>query len=123
MYDSGTTAFMLVSTMLVLLNGSLRLSGLTYLTNDNIFRYLRHPAGILFVLCAVAAVSFNLLVELSALAFYFYAKQQGRLLTAPVWHTVRSLPSRRSIVTKREGRSRSSFRARSTESVTYSGSE
>lgn len=69
-------------TLLVLLNGSLRLSGLAYLTNDNIFRYLRHPAGILFVLCAVAAVSFNLLVELSALAFYFYAKQQGRLLTA-----------------------------------------
>ncbi len=72
----------LVPTMLVMLNASIHLAGLTYLTNDNIFRYLRHPAGFLFALCGLAAVSFYLLAELAALSLYFYAKKQGRLLTA-----------------------------------------
>lgn len=72
----------LVPTLLVMLNTSLHLAGLAYLTNDNIFRYLRHPAGLLFALSGFAVLSFYLLVELSALVFYFYAKKQGRILTA-----------------------------------------
>lgn len=71
-----------VPTLLVMLNTSIHLAGLAYLTNDNIFRYLRHPAGILFAVCGLGAVSFYLLVELSALVYYFYAKKQGRTLTS-----------------------------------------
>ena len=39
-----------VPTGLVLLNSSIHLAGLAYLTNDNIYRYLQTPFGILCAL-------------------------------------------------------------------------
>ncbi len=69
-------------TALSLFNLSIRLSGLTYLSNENLGRYASHPAGILFTVGAVTAWGAYSLIELAGLTLYFYAAAQGRRMAA-----------------------------------------
>ncbi len=72
----------LVPTALALLNLSIRMAGLTYLTDDNLGRYFSHPAGILFAVGLCVGWGLYNLVELSGLTLYFYAAGQGRRMAA-----------------------------------------
>jgi glycerophosphoryl diester phosphodiesterase len=72
----------LVPSVLALLNLSLRVAGLTYLTNDNFVRYLTHPAGILLAIIVFAGWGFYNLTELAGLTICFYAASQGRKMAA-----------------------------------------
>ncbi len=72
----------LIPTFLSMLNLSVHLAGLTYLTNDNYMQFLLNPAGLLVILCIPAVYAFYTMVELSSLTLYFYAAAQGRRMTA-----------------------------------------
>ena len=72
----------LFPTFLTMLNFSVHLAGLTYLTNDKYVQYLLNPAGLLVILCIPAVYALYTMVELSALTLYFYAAAQGRRMTA-----------------------------------------
>lgn len=78
----------LIPTLLTTLNFSLRIAGLTYLTNDNFVRYLTHPAGLSFFLLTFAVWGFYNLAELSGLTIYFYAAHHGRRMPARQIFTV-----------------------------------
>lgn len=72
----------------LLLKLTMKLSGITYLNDENLLVYLRHPSTIIVVILMLFAYAFFSFVELSALAACFscYSKKQ-RLFTGGMFRT------------------------------------
>lgn len=72
----------------MLLKQTMKLSGITYLNDENIFVYLKHPSTIIVIVVMLFAYSIFSFVELSALAgcFSCYSKKQ-RLYTGGMFRT------------------------------------
>lgn len=72
----------------LLLKLTMKLSGITYLNDENLLVYLRHPSTIIVIILMLFAYAFFSFVELSALAACFscYSKKQ-RLFTGGMFRT------------------------------------
>lgn len=64
-----------------LLNLALKFSGEKYLTNDNLFKFLRMPLTITIILIILLAVTFFTLVEMTALVQCFHASFYNHKMT------------------------------------------
>lgn len=66
--------------LLALFRLSIRAAGLSYITNDNVFRYLSNPLALLVLLLTLIALACYVLTEMAAMAFYFHLKRYGKSL-------------------------------------------
>lgn len=75
-------AFISVPFLVMIFNASIRLAGYRYLSNDNIFTYLRKPSTIAIIIFVIVAIILYFLYEMSALTGCFHASYQDIRLTA-----------------------------------------